>query len=90
MNIYLFNNTDFIAAETKEDAIKFYKDFIKITDEEIEESKIIQMTDQQLNNYIFYYFPVTEESVKTTFKKRLEELIQKNSNFPLFFASTKN
>jgi hypothetical protein len=96
MNLYLIDDIDIIAAETEESAKEFYKKY----NENIEDIKhfaqlisetctIKQLTEDQLNNWVFYYFPGTEEEGATTsFKNRLQELIDNKETFPLFFAST--
>lgn len=87
MNIYSFCDMDFIAAETEEDAIDFYKKMFEIFDEEIDVTKL---SEEQLNTYIFYFEEGDREDniLHMPFKQHLEELIKQEAKFPLFFAST--
>ncbi len=88
MNLYLIDDVDIIAAENEKEAIDFY---LTVREDNItpDDSEIELMTEDQLNNWVYYYFPGTEEEgATTTFKKRLEELIKENTKFPMFFATT--
>ncbi len=79
MNIYKIDDAD------------FYADYYKFVEDDLEDLEVNRLTEEQLDTYIFYYdiYNKENEQKQTSFRKRLEELIEAKEEFPLLFASTK-
>ena len=87
MNIYKINGCDFIAAETLKDSIDFYSEEFH---QFIDDDDTVELSEEQLDNFTFYYDSNSreEDDKQTSFRRRLQELIDNKEEFPLFFAST--
>lgn len=84
MKIYAMNDCDWVAAESLDEAIAFYKEWVNDDDECLEDPG--EVIDSEMDRLIF-----TDEDyhTKRTFR---EELVLLEANpevkFPLLFAST--
>jgi hypothetical protein len=84
------NDCDWVAAETAEDAIKFYLDMISVKDtpedraEYLEEP--IEALPQEAMDRLRFYDP--DNDIRCSFTEQLAKELARGQTFPAFFAST--
>ena len=84
------NDCDWVAAETAEDAIRFYLDLISEKDtpenrSEYLEEPIVALSLADMDKLRFHD---TDNNTRCSFTERLADEMTRGAKFPAFFAST--
>lgn len=86
VKIFQIDKVDFIAAESKEEAIEYYKTIRDVYDD----TPIRELTQVELDTFKFVEAVYSEDYNRTnkTFREKLAEMISAGEKFPTMFASS--